>query len=403
VDEEKEAVAGGEASPGGDASGVDEATDAVPGDEAPYGSEASSVQDGLSDERVEDVDPESEEEELEFVYSITSYGADYPVDSLVRRVETGDIAVPEFQRQFIWPRPRIERFIESLLLGLPVPGIFLAVEPESNRLLVIDGQQRLRSLAAFYKGVLRSQEFRLSRGVQSQFVDRTYETLEPEDRRRLDDSIIHATVIRQDVPSDDQSSIFFIFERLNTGGTLLQPQEIRAAIYQGPFNELLHRINELPKWREVFGEPSPRLKDQELILRFFAFRQAAASYKRPMKEFLNEFMGNHRKLATLDSDTLAAEFTAAIEVLTQQGAVEPKRLFRPGTQINAAVFDAVMVGIATRLDANEKPPTAPDVRGAYEALMANDDFKSAYGRATADEASVERRLKLATEAFTALP
>lgn len=224
MDEEKEAVAGAQKSADGEASAVGEEKEAVHADDASPERGGSAMDDEPSDERVEDIDPESEDEELEFVYSITSYGADYPVDGLVRRVESGDIVVPEFQRKFIWPRSRIERFIESLLLGLPVPGIFLAREPESNRLLVIDGQQRLRTLSAFYKGVLRGQEFRLSKGVQSQFVDRTYETLEPEDRRRLDDSIIHATVIKQDVPSDDESSVYFIFERLNTGGTLLQPQ-----------------------------------------------------------------------------------------------------------------------------------------------------------------------------------
>lgn len=373
------------------------------GEEAMPADEGAAVEEESAEARVEDVDPESEEEELEFVYSITSYGADYPVDGLVRRIESNDIAVPEFQRQFIWPRPRIERFIESLLLGLPVPGIFLAREPESNRLLVIDGQQRLRTLAAFYKGVLRGKEFRLSEGVQRQFVDRTYETLEPEDRRRLDDSIIHATVIKQDVPSDDQSSVYFIFERLNTGGTFLQPQEIRAAIYQGAFNELLHKLNEFPKWREVFGGPSPRLKDQELILRFLAFEHDAGDYKRPMKEFLNDFMGKHRKLEALDRDALAGQFTAAIEALTQEDALEPRRLFRPGTQINAAVFDAVMVGMAKRLEANRQPPAGSDVRQAYEALLEDPAFQNAYGRATADEASVESRLRLATEAFTALP
>ena len=376
---------------------------ALAGDEAARDDDVSADEDEPPEQRVEDVDPESEDEELEFVYSITSYGADYPVDGLVRRVESGDIAVPEFQRKFIWPRPRIERFIESLLLGLPVPGIFLAREEESNRLLVIDGQQRLRTLAAFYKGVLRGKEFRLSKGVQSQFVDRTYETLEPEDRRRLDDSIIHATVIKQDVPSDDQSSVYFIFERLNTGGTLLQPQEIRAAIYPGRFSELLHKINDLQAWRDVFGPPSPRLKDQELILRFFAFGHNATNYKRPMKEFLNEFMGTHRRLRLLNADSLECEFAAAIAALTQQGALEPRRLFRPGSQINAAVFDAVMVGIAKRLEADAEPPEGAAVRGAYEALLANEEFQRAYGRATADEASVESRLKLATEAFTALP
>jgi hypothetical protein len=348
---------------------------------------------------VVDIDPDSADEELEFIYSITSYGADYPVDGLVKRIESGDIAVPAFQRQFIWPRPRIERFIESLLLGLPVPGIFLALEPESNRLLVIDGQQRLRTLAAFYKGVLRGQEFKLSKGVQSQFVGRTYETLEAEERRRLDDSIIHATVIRQDEPSNDQSSVYFIFERLNTGGTLLQPQEIRAAIFQGPFNALLHELNEIDAWRSVFGAPSLRMKDQELILRFFAFFFAASQYKRPMKEFLNDFMGGHRKLEDLRPPELRERFDETVSALSAPGAVEPRRLFRPGTQINAAVFDAVMVGMARRLESG--PIRAPGaILAAYEGLLGLDDFKAAYSRATADEASVEARLRLATEAFS---
>jgi hypothetical protein len=350
-----------------------------------------------------DVDPDSEEEELEFVYSITSYGADYPVDGLVKRIDAGDIVVPAFQREFIWTRPRIERFIESLLLGLPVPGIFLAREAESNRLLVIDGQQRLRTLAAFYKGVLRGREFKLSKGVQSQFVDRSYETLEEEDRRRLDDSIIHATVIRQDEPSDDQSSVYFIFERLNTGGTLLQPQEVRAAIFQGPFNELLHELNNVDAWRAVFGAPSARMKDQELILRFFAFLCAGQDYSRPMKEFLNEFMGRHRRLQQLKRGELTERFDTTIRALSGPGAIEPRRLFRPGTQINAAVFDAVMVGMARRLESGSGEPRPDATHAAYEGLLENEDFTTAYSRATADEANVETRLRLATEAFASLP
>src|SRR3954454_89039 len=157
ADEEQERPAGedGDDEPQVDGSGqldVEEGSDLVVGPEG-----------------VADIDPEAEDEELPFVYSITSYGADYPVDGLVKRLESGDIAVPDFQRQFIWPRARIDRFIESLLLGLPVPGIFLAREPETNKLLVIDGQQRLRTLAAFYKGILRDRKFALGKGVQEQF------------------------------------------------------------------------------------------------------------------------------------------------------------------------------------------------------------------------------------------
>src|SRR4051812_37743221 len=102
----------------------------------------------------EDVDVEElrEEELTPFKYSITSYGADYPVDGLVKRLESGSILIPTFQRGYVWKISEASRLIESLLLGLPVPGIFLAKEADSNRLLVIDGQQRLRSLQYFYGG-----------------------------------------------------------------------------------------------------------------------------------------------------------------------------------------------------------------------------------------------------------
>src|SRR5215210_7821651 len=84
-----------------------------------------------------------------FKYSITSYGADYPVDSLVKRLREKDIFVPPFQRAYVWDARRASKFVESLLLGLPVPGIFLSREDDSGRLLVIDGQQRLRTLEYF--------------------------------------------------------------------------------------------------------------------------------------------------------------------------------------------------------------------------------------------------------------
>src|SRR5262249_8906843 len=93
------------------------------------------------------------EETVPFKYSITSYGTDYPVDGLVKRVGSGDIIIPTFQRGYVWSLREASRFVESLLLGLPVPSIFLSKEPESQKLLVIDGQQRLRTLAYFYEGM----------------------------------------------------------------------------------------------------------------------------------------------------------------------------------------------------------------------------------------------------------
>jgi uncharacterized protein with ParB-like and HNH nuclease domain len=105
---------------------------------------------------------ETEGEVIPFRYAITSYGADYPVDSLVQRLDRDVIFVPEFQRKFVWTLKQASRFIESLLLGLPVPGVFFAKEADSGKLLIIDGQQRLRTLQYFYNGVFKGKEFALA-------------------------------------------------------------------------------------------------------------------------------------------------------------------------------------------------------------------------------------------------
>lgn len=112
---------------------------------------------------------------IPYRYSISSYGADYPVDSIVKRLQAGSIYIPSFQRGFVWNLKQSSRFIESLLLGLPVPGIFLSKDPDTQQLLVVDGQQRLRTLQFFYEGIFEStsREFALIK-VQPQFVGKTY-------------------------------------------------------------------------------------------------------------------------------------------------------------------------------------------------------------------------------------
>src|SRR5438045_702599 len=85
-------------------------------------------------------------------YEITSFGADYDVDGLVKRLKRAEIVSPDFQRKYVWKITEASRFIESLLLGLPIPGIFLAREAESNKFLIVDGQQRLKTLLFFYNG-----------------------------------------------------------------------------------------------------------------------------------------------------------------------------------------------------------------------------------------------------------
>ena len=306
---------------------------------------------GTDDESVVDVDESAEV--IPYRYEITSYGADYPVDGLIKRLDNEDIFVPTFdpdvggdegivgfQRGFVWTKPQSDRFIESLLLGFPVPGIFL-VKQSSGVLLVLDGHQRLRTLQAFYSGILRGQEYRLGQ-VQEQFEGLRYADLDPEVRRRLDDSIIHATIVRQVEPSEDQSSVYLIFERLNTGGTNLQPQEIRVALYQGTLLlTLLRQLNDHPAWRSLYGSKSKRLKDHELILRFLAMFERRNAYRRPMKDFLNKYMAHRSNIDGDEGTRLENVFKSTTELVLEALG---ERAFRLRNAVNAAVLDSVMIG-----------------------------------------------------------
>ncbi len=344
-------------------------------------------------------DPVGDDEEVTSVvrYEITSYGADMLVDGIVKRMDDGAIFIPEFQRNFVWTKPQASRFIESLLLGLPVPGIFLFREPESRKLMVVDGQQRLKSLQQYYTGMFRNAPFGLV-GVSEDLAGRTYQELAPEDRRDLDDSIIHATIFQQDGP-EDRSSVYSVFERLNTGGTPLHPQEIRACVYGGVLSKLLADLARNEHWLEVYRSQSPRKKDEEIILRFLALYCDFDSYERPMKQFLNNFMEKHRD----PHDDLCKRFRSVFEatMATVANMLGPEAL-RPKGVLNVSVADAVLVGIAHRLDRGPIN-SAQALRDANERLIDAMGREELYRIGTTDKERVERRVALALQEYDSVP
>lgn len=360
--------------------------------------------------RIDQLDEIDDEESIPFRYQITSYGADYPVVSLVEKLHRGTVFVPEYQRGYVWNRRRASRFVESLLLGLPVPGIFLTKDGDSQQLLIVDGQQRLKTLLYFYDGVFRpeAKEFSLSLSTPSSdepgspYEGLTYESLRSSDQLRLDDSIIHATIIRQDAPDVDESSATYdIFERLNTETDQLRPQEIRTCIYHGRFVGFLSELNKLPAWRTLFGpvRPDKRMRDQELLLRFLALLLTGDRYRKPMKKFLNTFMGTHRDA---DDQTLAAFESQATNTIGVLASVLGPDAVRPKSRtFNAAVFDAVAVGLARRLERSEVSDTE-SLRVVHRRLLDDPEFVDSVSRATSDDEQVAKRLKLATGAFASV-
>jgi Protein of unknown function DUF262 len=357
------------------------------------------------DENIDDI--EEELESFSESQSLSYFGTDFDVHGLVRRMNQADIVVPSFdpvvqsgldlegfQRRFVWSKSQMDRFIESLLLGYPIPGIFL-VQQSDKKLLVLDGQQRLRTLQAFFKGLVDKKEFVLEY-VGDQFKDAKYESLDIESRRTLDNTFIHATIVKYNPAINGDEAVYQVFERLNTGGTNLVPHEIRVALYNGKLARVIQNLNMHPSWRTLYGEKfSDRLKDQELILRFIAFHQASQVYERPLKKFLNDFMKNHRNMKDLNEGELRKTFYDASDAIASHIG---NRAFRIGKQVNAALVDSLLQGVSTR-QAKGKITDWNSFKIAYESLMKNPEFLSAITRATADEERVRARLKAAIDAF----
>lgn len=339
--------------------------------------------------------------------SVSYQGTDFDAEGLVRRLDREDIVIPSFghgdeevelaafQRSFVWTRPQMDRFIESLLLGFPIPGIML-VQQSDKRYLVLDGQQRLRTLQAFYSGIHRGREFALT-NVADEFKGLTYRTLDPEQRRVLDNTFIQATIVKTDGTAESREAIYQIFERLNSGGTQLTPHEIRIALYPGAFVEFLGELNEISAWRNIYGSVSPRVRDHELLLRVVALYVSSEEYSRPLKRFLNSFLGRHRTLARLPAGEIRQLFTQAITALDDAGAREYLRPAR--ARLNVATFDAVMVGAMRRVSTRGEI-AEDDVRSAIDQLRADEEFAEATSNQTDTEENVRNRLRIATAAFS---
>lgn len=349
-----------------------------------------------NDESIDDADVDSEESnDNDVIYEINTYGADFTVDGLVSRFERGDIYQPDFQRKFIWTLKQASRLIESMLLGLPIPSVFLYKEADTGKHLIIDGLQRLTTLSAFYMGTFpgNNEKFRLAH-VRDDFKGCMYSTLDARHRRRFEDTILHATIVQQFSPSDDgKSSVYHIFDRLNTNGTPLTPQEMRTSIYHGRFQKLLQKLNENRSWRKIFGDDDKRAKDQEFILRFLALANNRQEYAKPMKIFLNNFMDTHQSLDDSKCQEFSRQFIETIERIYDAIG---KQAFRPNKRISGAVYDAVMVAIL-----ENKNLEKDEIKKRHSILINDDIFLEVCRRRTTDDSNVRERIKIAKDIFDA--
>ncbi|RKE93632.1 DUF262 domain-containing protein [Sulfitobacter guttiformis] len=344
---------------------------------------------------LETVEEDDDEPYVEFDISVSP--SDPSLELLSSQIERGDIVIPFYQRKFVWKIEQSSRLVESFLMGLPVPQVFL-YENDDGILEVIDGQQRLMSVKYFIEGYFgeaddkgKRQVFRL-KGLseRSDFNGKTFDELPQRYQRKIRNSTLRAINIRQLTPKGSGDSVFHIFERLNTGGTQLKPQEIRNAVYRGNIVAKLWELNETPEWQKILGlkKPDKNQKDVELVLRLLSLFQCWQTYEKPMLSHLNKSMRESRSFSSDQNNAFYDKFLAAVKLV--DGNLE--KPFRPRGLINSAVLEAVMITIMEDASIDGARLVA-----GYDTLLKDAEFLERITGGTTDTLVLHRRIEIAKQ------
>ncbi|MDO9069772.1 MAG: DUF262 domain-containing protein [Deltaproteobacteria bacterium] len=356
---------------------------------------------GILDEVIREMEDEYSNDDL---YNIKSWGADLTFREIISMYDEDELVKPELQRNYVWTKAEASRFIESLLFGLPIPSIFLARTKEEKH-LIIDGYQRIMTVRDYVKGKFSHDGvvFRLtnSKRINERWRNKAFIELSDSDQRRIRNTTIHAIIFEQIKPSDEDSSLYQVFERINTGGRTLNPQEIRNCVYQGPLNSLLISLNSLPSWRLLFGTESPdvRMLDLELILRFMFFstnyKSIVSSDKRVvLKKSLNDFMGKRENNGEGAIERLRNSFTMTMNFIMDRFGEAAFFSITKGKKrlhFHPAIFDAISVATFNMLSSDSRA-RAKDFSTAQFDLLTDTLFTSAISEKTTDPINIKTRV-----------
>ncbi|MBU3100672.1 MULTISPECIES: DUF262 domain-containing protein [Clostridium] len=362
----------------------------------------------------EEINDESVSYTDDSLFNITSFGTDLSFREIISMYQDGDLEKPELQRKYIWTKNEASRFIDSILLGLPVPSIFLAKTIDEKR-LIIDGYQRIMTVFDYVTGIFTGDGkiFKLSNtdNINERWRGKAFKELTPEEQRKIRNSSIHAIVFEQKHPQND-TGMFQIFERINTSGRVLKPQEIRNCVYHGEFNALLFKLNKIQVWRDILGllNEDSRMADIELILRFFAINDFK-NYEHKNKnvkqinltKYMNEYMSSLNNIDEKKAEILTSSFE---EVLNYLFTTLGKKCFRTlkikdekvvfAKKVNPVIFDAVSTATSFVIQKRIELPVNDVFEKRYIKLLINTDFISATTNRTTNTENIKARINLAT-------
>lgn len=372
---------------------------------------------------------EEETVELEEVsikeYDITASPNDFNIKTIFDFIESGSVKIPGFQRNYVWDIKRASKLIESIVIGIPIPQVFL-YEEERNSFLVIDGQQRLMSIYYFIKQRFPRDDRRIAirkifeqsgnipdevlhddnyfakfnlvlpspiKNQESRFHQSSYATL-GEYKTTFDLRTIRNIIVKQNFPRDDDSSVYEIFNRLNSGGINLTAQEIRISLYHSDFFKMLDRLNLRPAWRRLLGMPEPdlHLKDIEVLLRGYGMLMKGNDYSPSMTKFLNGFAKQAKSIPEGNLAFLESLFDAFLK--SCEGLNERAFFGRDNKRFNISTFDGVFVAACSEAFERRDLSILEVKQDRLSSLKLDPGFSAATQKDTAGSANVAlRRVK----------
>lgn len=340
------------------------------------------------------------------LFNISSWGADLSFREIISMYEEDELVKPELQRKYVWDKVEASRFIESILMGLPVPSVFFA--QSGSQKLIVDGYQRIMTVYDYVRGVFTTDGkiFRLSNSekINERWRNKAFAELTIEEQRKIRSTTIHAIIFEQKMPENDDTSLYQIFERINTSGRTLTPQEIRNCVYQGTFNSLLFELNENSNWRALFGndKADSRMRDIECILRFFVMKSKtvrdSVAKQISLKKALNDFMGEFVNAPEEVIDEFRRDFTNTMDKIYDNIGKNAFRNYHKDKytkKFHPAIFDSIAVAIYDEIKSGNNDFEVKSEK--HIELLLDEEFKKSCSIRTTDIDNIKTRIRLAKE------
>ncbi|MDB9411833.1 DUF262 domain-containing protein [Microcystis aeruginosa] len=365
---------------------------------------------------------------------LSSDRLDISFGELINLYKNGELIIrPEYQRLFRWSEAQKTALIESILLSIPIPPIFVA-EDKNGVWELVDGLQRVSTFISFFgelkdsgciidyqeyidrsgveeeeeideesgeeTGEIKTinkwtlQEGGLVKSLQGFNVDNLPTNL----KINLKRAVCRVEILRGE---SSTSMKYELFKRLNSGGSKLTPQEIRNAIYRGVnprLNELLLKVSKSEVFKYLTQLSSGKLNelyDQELVLRFFAFYKNAENVNENMEKFLNDFMERTVQNANFDYDVYESLIMKVLELIYQ---IEDNKIFRNERNLFVpAYFEGILIGVAQNIETYAEDLEL--LKSKITQLKSDNDFKRYSGTASNSRSRIRNRLKRVDEIF----